>query len=156
MKKTATGYKFLASSLLTSRLKLEASRWRESGFTMIELIAAAAFLATLAVTIIEAFIGIETLNRDARNYIIASELAQQELEILRNTPYNNLTVGTTSFASALAAYPSLLAPNSATYTITQVDPNGLKQADVAITYTTRSKTKNVQLTTLISYLGIDR
>src|SRR5690348_13893192 len=100
----------------------------EHGFTLIELVVAAAFMGIVIVALNELFIAVRQVNREANNYTIATEVAQQLVEQYRNSPYSSINTGTVDdTASALGAYPSLLTPRSATATITQVDPNGLKQ-----------------------------
>jgi prepilin-type N-terminal cleavage/methylation domain-containing protein len=132
-------------------------RIRQQGFTLIELVVAAAFMGIVVVAIAELFIGLRQINQTANNYTIASQVAQQLVETYRNTPYGNITVGTANVTtSALGPYPSLLSPRSATVTVTQVNANGIKQVDVAISYKDRTGTKNVQYSTQISNKGLNR
>jgi Tfp pilus assembly protein PilV len=122
-----------------------------------ELLVAAAFMGIIVVSVSGLFIGLRQINRAANNYTIASQVAQQLMEQYRNTPYANITVGTSDVtSSALGSYPSLLSPRSATVTVTQVNANGIKQVDVAISYMDRTGTKNVQYTTQIANKGLNR
>ncbi len=128
-----------------------------TGFTIIELVVAMAFLGIVVVSVSELYATLRQANRAANNYTIATQAAQQLVEKFRNTNYNNIPIGTTDVtASTLATYPSLLAPRSATTTVTLVDANGLKQVDVAVSYKERTGIKNVQFSTLISYKGVNR
>jgi type II secretory pathway pseudopilin PulG len=127
-----------------------------AGFTIIELVVTMAFMGIVIVSLNELYTGLRQTNRTANNYTIALQVAQQLVEKYRNTPYNNIAVGTTDASSSLAPYPSLLTPRSATTTVAVVDATGLKQVDVAVSYKDRTGIKNVQLRTLISYKGINR
>jgi prepilin-type N-terminal cleavage/methylation domain-containing protein len=129
-------------------------RPRQEGFTLIELILTASILAIASVSMVTLFISAEALNRQARNLTVAGQLAHEKLESQRNTLYNGLTVGTSNFTSSLPS--SLTAPRSGTVTITEVEPDGLKQVDVLISWTDGGKTKRVQSSTLIAKRGINR
>ena len=129
----------------------------ERGFTLIEVMVSAVLMAIMIIALQQLFIALKQLNREANNYTDATEVAQELIEKYRNLPYSNLTPGVTDLtSSALGPYPNLLSPRSATVTITQVNPNGLDQLDVAISYKDRDGVKNVQLETDVSYKGVNR
>ncbi len=129
----------------------------DRGFTLIELVVTIAFMGVVIVSLSGLFISLRQTNRAANNYTIATQVAQQLIEQYRNTPYSSIAVGATDVtSSALGPYPSLLTPRSATVTTTQVDADGLKQIDVAISYKDRTGTRTVALTTLVSYKGVNR
>gem|GEM_PF-1681361 len=133
------------------------SKRSSNGFTIIELVVTMAFMGIVIVAISELYTGVRQANRTANNYTIAVQVAQQLVEKYRNTPYSNIAVGTTDVtSSALTPYPSLLSPRSATTTVTVIDAAGLKQLDVAVSYKDRAGTKDVRLSTLISYKGVNR
>jgi prepilin-type N-terminal cleavage/methylation domain-containing protein len=136
----------------------------QAGFTLIELVVAVAFLGIVIVAISNLFIGLRQVNRSANGYTIAVEAAQQEMETLRNTAYSGVTVGTTDITtSLLSAYPALLSPRSATLTVAYINTDGssaavdtgLKKVDVAVSYTDRTGTKNVQFRTWMANKGIN-
>lgn len=130
---------------------------REAGFTIIELVVTMAFMGIVIVSISQLYLTLRQVNRSADNYTTATQVAQQLMEKYRNTPYANITTGTTDVTSSvLSPYPSLSSPRSATTTVTEVDAAGLKQVDIAVSYKDRSGTRNVQLSTLISNKGINR
>jgi Tfp pilus assembly protein PilV len=135
---------------------LSSSKQNERGFTLIEIVVTAVFIGIVVIAIDQLFISLKQVNRESNNYTIATEVAQQLVEKYRNLPYSAISTGTTDVtSSALGPYPSLLTPRSATVTVTQVDPNGLKQLDVAVSYRDRTGTKNVQFQTVISNKGIN-
>ena len=123
---------------------------------MLELIIASAVMSITFIALYGYFMSIRQVNTTASNMVIATQVAQQQMELYRNTPYNTLTVGTTDLASILTPYPSLRTPRTATSTITEVQPSGYKQVDVTVTYKERGGTKTVKLTTLIAAQGINR
>jgi type II secretory pathway pseudopilin PulG len=144
---------------------LSMQRRDERGFTIMELVVAMAFLGIVIVTLMNLFTSVRQINRAANNYTIAVQVAQQLLEKYRNTAYGNITTGTTDVtSSALSAYPSLLAPRSATTAVAYVTSTGgsaasdvgFKKVDVAISYKDRTGTRQVQFSTIIGSRGLNR
>jgi len=127
----------------------------QSGFTLIEFIIAATLLATIVVAVATTLDSIKAINFSANNLTIATEAAQQQLELYRNTPYNQITIGTQNISSSLNAYPSLKSPRSATAVVTQVNAAGIKQIDIAISYTGSGGTKRVQVSTQVANKGLN-
>jgi type II secretory pathway pseudopilin PulG len=123
---------------------------------MIELIVTTAVVGIVTVALYGFFITVREVNDNANNAVIANQLAEQQMEIYRNTTYNNLTTGTQSVSSILTPYPTLRSPRSATVTITELQTSGYKQVDVVISYTGRGGTKTVRLTTLVAVQGINK
>ena len=137
----------------------------ESGFTILELVIAMVFVGIVIVSLTDIFSGIRQINRAANNYTIAVEVAQQYMETFRNTPYANIPTGTTDITTAaLTAYPSLLAPRSATTIVTFVDTSGTTQAfdtgikavETDVSYKDRTGTRQVQFKTQIAEFGLNR
>lgn len=128
----------------------------EHGFSLIELIVALAVLGIVVLSLFELFAQIRQINRSANNFTTATQLAQQSIELYRNTPYANINLGTQDLAASLTPYPALKSPRTATATVSQIDINGLKQVDVQITYQDRSGPKQIQLSTIVALKGINR
>lgn len=128
----------------------------EHGFSLIELIVALAVLGIVVLSLFELFAQIRQINRSANNFTTATQLAQQSIELYRNTPYANINLGTKDLAASLTPYPALKSPRTATATVSQIDINGLKQVDVQITYQDRSGPKQIQLSTIVALKGINR
>jgi prepilin-type N-terminal cleavage/methylation domain-containing protein len=135
------------------------------GFTIMELLVAMAFMGIVLVSLTELFIGLRQINRAANNYTIAVEVGQKYMETYRNTPYANITVGTTDVTSAaLSAYPSLLTPRSATTIVGYVDTSGnaqasdtgIKKVEMDISYKDRTGTRQVQFVTQVAEFGLNR
>lgn len=128
----------------------------ETGFTFIELIMTTLVAAIAIIAIGTLYSTVITSNRSAQSQTIATQAAQQEMEVVRNTPYANLTVGTTNLTSNLSADPLLPSPRSEQLVVSQYNANGLKQVDITVTYTSGSTTKTVKLTTLVALNGINQ
>jgi type II secretory pathway pseudopilin PulG len=137
----------------------------QTGFTIMELIVAMAFMGIVLVSLTELFTGIRQINRAANNYTSAVEVAQQYMETYRNTPYANISTGTTNVTTAaLSGYPNLLSPRSATTIVTFVDTSGntqatdtgIKKVEMDVSYTDRTGVKQVQFTTQVAEAGLNR
>ncbi|HSX41462.1 MAG TPA: hypothetical protein VLF21_02430 [Candidatus Saccharimonadales bacterium] len=127
----------------------------ESGFTLVELIITATFVAAASAAIIGIFVTVNKLNKQARNLAIATALAQQKIETDRNQGYESIPANedfTTSLPSNFGS------PKSATASYSDLSPvqDGLKQLNIAIYWQEDKVTKHVQLSTLISQQGIGR
>jgi prepilin-type N-terminal cleavage/methylation domain-containing protein len=136
----------------------------ERGFTLIELVVAVAFMGIIIVAVSDLFIGLRQINTTANNYQTAVEAAQQQMETYRNTPYSNIAKGTTDITTAaLGSYTNLRSPRSATTTVSYINTDGtpsasdlgLKNVEVAISYTDRTGVKNVRFSTWIANKGIN-
>ena len=127
---------------------------REAGFTLVELALTAGVIGLAVLAIGTAFTAIQQTNRDARTQIIATQAAQQEMEVVRNTPYSALAAGTTNLSSRLNAYPLLPGPKTMQLVISQSSVD-LLQADVTVTYKWHGGSRTLQLTTLVANNGIN-
>lgn len=125
----------------------------ESGFTLIEVMLASAIMAIVFIAIAGVFNTLHQVNARANTLTITTQLAQQQLEKYRNTPYTSIPVGTTDISSILTPFSNIGSPRSATITVVQTDPNGLKSVDIKINYTDHKYPKVVEVTTLMALNG---
>ncbi|HSH31779.1 MAG TPA: type II secretion system protein [Candidatus Saccharimonadales bacterium] len=127
----------------------------ESGFTLVELIITATFVAIALVAIVEAFVTVDKLNRQARNLAIATQLAQQKVESSRNLGYAAIPASE-DFSSTLPA--NFGSPKQATTEFADLTPAepGLKRLNIVIYYHEGSVRKDVQVSTLVAERGINR
>lgn len=128
----------------------------QRGFTLIEQLVAATVMLVIFIAVTQAFVGIGVVNNRSDAQTEAVELMQQKLELLRNTPYNNLVVGTTDFSNEMDTFSALKSPRTATITITEVTPSTLKRVDISLSYTQSGKTRTIGTSTLIGLRGINR
>ena len=129
--------------------------YRQRGFTLIEVVVTATFVATVLVAIVGVFVMVGKLNRQARNLSIATQLVQEKVEIYRNKPYSSIAIGTLieDFSANLPS--NFGSPKSAVVNTSQVQ-DGLLQIDIAVTYREEGTPKNVQVTTLVAERGINK
>lgn len=127
----------------------------ESGFTLVELIITATFVAAASAAIIGIFITVNKLNKQSRNLAVVTGIAEQKIESYRNGAYSAIPTGTPAedFTSSLPT--NLGSPKSATTNISE-STAGLKTVDVIITWKEDGLTKNVRLSTVVAQRGIDR
>src|SRR5260221_6361146 len=97
----------------------------ERGFTLMELVVTAAFVGIVIVSIADLFIALRQINRAADTYMTAVEVAQQQMETLRNTAYSSVPLGPTDLTTTLlGSHPNLLGPRSASETVSYIDTSG--------------------------------
>ena len=122
------------------------------GFTLVEILVALTIFLMTITTIASMSSTTNTLNWQTRTALAVNEAVNAKIESLRNMPYSSLTNGTTSFVSELPA--SATAPRSATYTISDKSA-GLKQIDISVSYTVKTKTESRQYRTYISEVAYE-
>ncbi len=133
-------------------LNISMSDKGQSGFTLVELIAAAALLGLLAIGIVNLYITIEKTQRKSYHLEVASRAGEKEIESLRNSLYNNLEPDTTiDFTADLPS--ELPAPRSGTVAVTEPEV-GIRRVDVTISYRDGNKTKTIKQSSFIGILGI--
>lgn len=128
----------------------------EKGFTLLEVLITIAVMAIVFIALAGAFNTIHQINARANTLTVATQLAQQQHEKVRNTAYNSIAIGTSDFSSVLTPYKNLGSPKSATMVVTQVNANGLKKIDITILYTDQKNPKTVKVTTLVALNGINK
>jgi len=127
----------------------------DSGFTLIELVVTAAFMGVVIVALMGTFAQVGFLGRDASNLTVATKVAEQEMEVYRNTPFSSLVLGSHDFSANLSPYPALGVPRTAAVVVSQVDPAGLDQIDITVTYTDHGRVQTIGMSTQIAYKGIN-
>jgi type II secretory pathway pseudopilin PulG len=126
----------------------------QSGFTFLELVSAAAFIGVAFLAVIQIFMAITGINRQARNITDAKQIAQEKIEEYRNSAYIDIPLGTPAVDFTSELPDTFENPRSAVINVTQVE-TGLKKIDVNISYKD-GPTKNIQLSTYVTEEGINR
>lgn len=129
---------------------------RDGGFTLIELIITCVVIATMFLAIFGLFNTLHVINARANNLTIANEVAQQQMESIRNLPYAAIPLGTVDTTAQLSGYPQLGSARSSSTVVTSADSRGLKKLDVVVSYDDRGIAKKLKVSTLIALNGIDR
>lgn len=124
----------------------------QKGFTIIELLVTIVVTGLIIAAVTTLFITIARTQRSTQLLETASRAGEQQIESLRNSTYNSLEADSTiDFVDDLPS--ELPTPRSATARISE-PADDVKRVDVTITYKDGSKTKKVQLSSLIGQLGI--
>lgn len=133
-----------------------ATRYKnQAGFTLVELIITATFVAAAGLAIVSLFITIGKLSTQSRNLSIVTAIAEQKLETYRNAPFTAIPLGTPAetFTGSLPA--NLGTPKSAVANVATVQSD-LKKVDVVVTWYEGTKQKQIRMSTLVAKTGINR
>jgi prepilin-type N-terminal cleavage/methylation domain-containing protein len=123
----------------------------QAGFTIVELVVAIVIAGIIVPAVAIALVNLTAIDYIARDQALANMVAQNKVEGLRSIGYNAISTGTTSFTSDLPS--TMSSPKSASYTISS-PATGVKQIDIAISYTVYGQAKSVNYRTYISELGV--
>ena len=120
----------------------------QKGFLLVEVIVATVIISVALVAMIGMFISSTIANRSAADYTVATNLAQQQLEVLKTKP-TNYWATTTNIPDI--SQPVGIPPY--TYTIRTTvsacpeDPTNLVEVVVKIIWTDRGASRSLQATT---------
>jgi prepilin-type N-terminal cleavage/methylation domain-containing protein len=124
----------------------------KSGFTLVELLITIIVIGIVFTGLSNIFISIQEAQVQTSYLESATRAAQRQIESLRNSNYNNLTVGQNiSFNDQL---PSTLPPGSTGNVVVTEPSPGIKRVDVTVSYSYGGKDRDVQLSSLIGVIGI--
>lgn len=126
----------------------------DEGFTLVELLVTIAIIGLASIGVAGLYYSIQASQLQSRYVDAATRAAQREVEMLRNSSYNNLTEGQViDFTSELPA--SLPSNRSGSVVVSEPAP-GLKRVDVTVSYGSGTQTKQVQLSSLIGVIGLSQ
>lgn len=127
----------------------------KSGFTVVEIAVGTVVIGLMVIALTDTFIAISAIQRQSANLSLASRVAEQKIESLRNNHYNNLTNSPPPIDFTNELPDQLAGPRSATITVSEANA-GIKRLDIAISYREGSRTKNLKFTALIGNIGISQ
>jgi len=134
--------------------KMNKTRLNKEGFTLVELLVTIAIIGLASIGIASLYYAIQSSQLQSRYVDAATRAAQREVEMLRNSSYNNLTEGQViDFTSELPA--SLPSNRSGSVAVSEPAP-GLKRVDVTVSYGSGAQAKQVQLSSLIGVIGLSQ
>lgn len=134
--------------------KMNNTRLNKEGFTLVELLVTIAIIGLASIGIASLYYAIQSSQLQSRYVDAATRAAQREVEMLRNSSYNNLTEGQViDFTSELPA--SLPSNRSGSVAVSEPAP-GLKRVDVTVSYGSGAQAKQVQLSSLIGVIGLSQ
>lgn len=122
------------------------------GFTLVELLISIAVISIACIGIASLFYTIQYTQRQSMYHDTATRAAQRQIEVLRNSSYNNLTDGQTiAFTDDL---PDILPGNkSGSVRVSEPTP-GLKRVDVSVEYYDNGRHREVEMSSYIGVIGI--
>lgn len=127
----------------------------KSGFSLVEIAVGVAVIGLIIVALSDLFITITGIQRQSRNLALASRLAEQKIESLRNSHYNSLELSPPSLDFTAEMPAELASPRLAQVVVSEPAP-GMKRLDVTVTYREGSRDKTVALSALIGNIGISQ
>ncbi len=127
------------------------NRPNSDGFSIVELILSITVGVIFIAAVTQIVNNYISLGQKSRNVILANSYVEGKVETLRNIGYNGLNAGTTDLSAELPS--QLPTPRSASMTVS-APSNGLKQADISVTYNDKGKTQTYSYTTYIGELSV--
>lgn len=128
---------------------------RKKGTSLVEVLISIALVMVMLLMYIT-FLNLIKLNKKDQDLSMATFLASQEIEIIKNLPFSSLTNRTDAL---LIGDIDLSVLNEATGVLTisnyQDNPD-IKQINIKINWIDKTLTKNVELSTLISSYGLSQ
>jgi prepilin-type N-terminal cleavage/methylation domain-containing protein len=134
-------------------MKLSMSKMKpaEGGFTLVELLVTIAVAAIVTLTLNQVVTNYVHLNQRGRYLNLANSFAESRIELLRNSGFNSLNIGTTNLTSQL----STQLPPSRSASMTVSSPfTGIKKVDLSISYKDQGQTQTYNYSTYIGELGV--
>lgn len=127
------------------------------GAVIVELIVVTAMIGTAALAIILSLFYGQVAGLRARHHTLASQIASQEIETIRNTPFNNLSITADGpFIGNPDAAAEALPSGAESLTISYFDQptNTIKQVIAKVSWVERGTTQSVEYTTLVVNNGL--
>lgn len=125
----------------------------QSGFSIIEIAVALVVVSASIIALTNLFITTINLQRQTNRIDLATTIAEDKIESLRNNHYNSLALSPPAIDFTNELPDELPSPRSATVTVSEPS-SGIKQLDVSITYEERSGPKTIALSTMLGNIGI--
>jgi type II secretory pathway pseudopilin PulG len=126
---------------------------REEGLTYIEVLVTMVILAVVLIALLSCFLhGFNVLSR-MKQVAIATQAIQEELELIRNTSFNNiLTLGSSFTNESL----SLLEGSSGVINLEDSLGDSIKKLTVSVFWSYRNRPMRKDVVTYITKKGINR
>lgn len=130
-------------------------RNQNQGFTIIELIVGITVLAIMIAALTNFFVAIEAIQRQTQHLSVATRIAEQKIESLRNNHYNSIGLSPPPIDFTSELPDSLATPRSAQVEVSEPQP-GIKRLDVTITYREGARSKTIRMSSLLGNIGISQ
>ncbi len=121
------------------------------GFTTVELVVAIVVGGIIFASAGVAISNYSHLSGRGQNLVLANSFVEAKVESLRSIGYSGLGTGTTDIGSELPT--GLQGPKSATLEISEPS-QGLKQADISVSYSDQGTNRSYSYRTYVGELGV--
>lgn len=134
-------------------MDMSRKRKKEGGFSLIEVLVAMAILGIMLMTLISVFIyGYNVLSR-TRQIALATQICQEQVEVIRNMAFANiLTLGTTFTNDKLAS----LVSGQGLQAVESSAGSDIRKLTVSVTWIYRGQSLRKDVVTMITRLGVDK
>ncbi|MEX0932142.1 MAG: type II secretion system protein [Candidatus Saccharimonadales bacterium] len=126
---------------------------KQAGFTLVELLVATVVTGMMIIGIASLFLYVSSTQGRANRLLLATQAAENKIENFRNNHYNSLPLSPPAIDFTNELPPELGEPRSASAVISEPQ-TGLKRIEISVTWSEGSRDRTVELSTLISNIGI--
>lgn len=126
---------------------------REEGFTFIEVLVTIMILAVVLIALFSCFIYGFTVISRVRQASIATQCLQEELELIRNMPFNNILSLDSSFTNESL---SLLEDSSGILSLEDYGGNDIKKLTVSVIWSYNGRQIRRDIVTFVTRKGINK
>ncbi len=140
--------------LLNKRKRMAIKRKnREDGFTLIEVLVTIMILAVVLIALFSCFIyGFSVISR-VRQASIATQCLQEQLELIRNMPFNDILSLDSSFTNESL---SLLEGSSGILSLEDSGGNDIKKLTVSVIWSYKGRQIRRDIVTFVTREGINK
>ena len=126
---------------------------REDGFTLIEVLVTIMILAVVLIALFSCFIYGFTVISRVRQASIATQCLQEELELIRNMPFNNILSLDNSFENESL---SLLEDSSGILSLEDYGGDDIKKLTVSVIWSYNGRQIRRDIVTFVTRKGINK
>lgn len=121
------------------------------GFSVIEVLVSAAIFSVVILLIYGTYVLTLKLTRDGREVSVASNLAEQMIDGIRATPFDNIAVNSNPSASATSKLPGGF---TKTYVSLFENNDKLKEIRVIVYWDNRPESNAISITSIVTQGGL--
>ncbi len=126
---------------------------REDGFTLIEVLVTIMILAVVLIALFSCFLYGFTVISRMRQTAIVTQCLQEELELIRNMPFNNILSLDSSFENESL---SLLEDSSGILSLEDYGGNDIKKLTVSVIWSYNGRQIRRDIVTFVTRKGINK
>lgn len=134
------------------RIRLKKGK-REGGFTLIEVLVTIMVLAVVLIALFSCFLYGFTVISRMRQTAIVTQCLQEELELIRNMPFNNILSLDSSFENESL---SLLEDSSGILSLEDSGGDDIKKLTVSVIWSCKGRQMRRDIVTFVTRKGINK